>query len=163
MIKKILVLILSLTIVGCNNTITPPATPENYNEFTAGATQIAIMTTSTQTIPAPNPSPEAFELKTQVIFRDDFESQLKSGWIWVNESENNWNLNNKAGFLEIYSTGGYFRFNSSSNVLLREAPARNFMIETNLFFDPNESDQFAGLIAIESSQNFLQAGIGYCP
>lgn len=163
MSKKAIISILAFTILGCNVSVTPQPVPINYDETASRATQIAILTTTTQTVTPPASAVEPFNnLETQVLFRDDFDRQLKSDWVWINEKTENWSLESKLGFLEINAINGYFNLANASNILLYDAPQNNFIIETSFIFDPDASDQFAGLIALDSNQNFIQAGIGYC-
>lgn len=150
-----------LFILACSTSIQPNPTPAEFNEFALGATQIAIMTSTTPTIIAIQPTQES-NLSTQTIFRDEFEESLDAEWKLINENPPNWSLTTKAGFLQINSIGGYFSLGNASNVLLRPAPQGDYILETSLLFEADESDQFAGIIAAESNQNFVQAGIGYC-
>ncbi|MBL8098323.1 MAG: hypothetical protein JNK81_04035 [Anaerolineales bacterium] len=162
MTKKIFCLIFTFITIGCNASITPQPVPSNFEEHISGATQIAIITAPTPIDVFAVPTAEPFDLETQVIFRDDFNRQLKSGWVWLNERADNWSLETQPGFLQINAISGYFKLGNASNILLFDAPQDNFVIETSLIFDPEDSEQFAGLIALDSNQNFIQAGIGYC-
>lgn len=160
MIKKTINLALAFIVMGCGLSVKPLPTPTNFSEYESRATQIAIRAAPTSTLLVP--TPETFELNSQVIFRDDFEQRLRSGWAWVNERADMWSLSAQFGFLQISALNGYFRLANASNVLLMAAPQNNFAIETSLKFDPQDSEQFAGLIALDSNQNFVQAGLGYC-
>ncbi len=162
MLKKIFILTFTFIAIGCNAAITPQPTPDDFEEYIGGATQIALITAPTPTDVFTMPTAEAFDLEKQTVFRDDFVHYLKSGWVWVNEQANNWSLITQSGFLQVNVLSGYFNLGNASNVLLLDAPQDNFVIETSLVFDPEDSEQFAGLIALDSNQNFLQAGIGYC-
>lgn len=155
-------LALAFIIVGCNASITPQPIPDNFDEYIGGATQIAIITAPTPTDVFTVPTAEPFDLETRVIFRDDFDRQLRSDWVWVNERADTWSLSAQPGFLQINAIHGYFKLGNASNILLHDAPQDNFVIETSFTFDPRESEQFAGLIALDSNQNFVQAGIGFC-
>lgn len=153
---------LAFITIGCNASITPQPIPTNFEEHISGATQIAIITAPTPTDVFTVATAEPFDLETRVIFRDDFDRQLKSGWVWMNQNSENWNLETRLGFLQINTVNGYFNLGNAQNILLRDAPQNDFVIETSFIFDPIETEQFAGLIALDSNQNFLQAGIGYC-
>lgn len=153
---------LPLFILACSSSIQPNPTPVEFDEFALGATQIAIMTSTTPTIIAVQPTQET-NVSTQSIFRDEFEKSIDTEWKLINENPYNWSLTTKVGFLQITSTGGYFSLGNASNVLLRPAPQGDYILETSLLFEADESDQFAGIIAAESNQNFVQVGIGYCP
>lgn len=160
--KKIIMLAFAFIVIGCNASITPQPVPSNFEENISGATQIAILTAPTSTDVFAVPTAEPFELETRVIFRDDFTRQLRSDWIWVNERADTWSLSVQPGFLQMNAINGYFNLGNASNILLHDAPQDNFVIETSLNFDPQESEQFAGLIALDSNQNYVQAGIGFC-
>lgn len=162
MTKKIFMLMLAFITIGCNASITPQPVPANFEEHISGATQIAVMTAPTTTDVFAVPTAEPLDLETQVIFRDDFDQQLKSGWAWLNERADTWSLETQPGFLQINAISGYYKLGNASNILLFDAPQDNFVIETSFIFDPEESEQFAGLIALDSNQNFIQAGLGYC-
>lgn len=153
---------LPLFILACSNNIQPNPTPADFNELAIGATQIAILTSSTPTISAIQPTQES-KIPTQSIFRDEFEETIDAEWKLINENPHNWSLTTKEGSLQITSIGGYFSLGNASNVLLRTAPQGDYILETSLLFEADESDQFAGIIAAESNQNFVQVGIGYCP
>lgn len=159
-------LFLAFIIIGCSPEIKPYPTPTNFDEYANAATQIAILTSVTATVETPNTLPVEEILddaSSQLIFRDDFDVQLKSGWEWVNEKKENWNVSGKPGFLQINVERGYFNLENASNVLLYNAPQRDFILETVILFDAQANEQFAGLIALESSKNYAQIGIGYCP
>jgi beta-xylosidase len=164
MAKKLCILLISLFTLSCSSTISAPPLPENFNEVSLAATQIANQINSTQSTPSPTDAlAETGPLAKKVIFRDDFNVHLKSSWAWVNEDPNNWSLINKPGFLQINTTNGHFYLGNAKNVLLQPAPQDNFVVETSMLFDPSEGEQFAGLIILESNQNFIQVGLGYCP
>lgn len=161
--KKSFIWALSFFVVACNNGIQPNPTPAEFNEFVIGATQIAILTSTTSTPDViPTQPTQEVTVSAQSIFRDDFSESLDQEWKLINETPHNWSITAKTGFLQINSLGGYFNLGNASNVLLRPAPQGDYILETSLLFEADESDQFAGIIAAESNQNFVQVGIGYC-
>jgi beta-xylosidase len=163
--KFVIFILIALTLSSCKAEIKPYPTPTNFDEYANAATQIAVLTSATATVDVqPEHSEEILdEGKSNVIFRDDFDAQLKLGWEWVNEKKENWSLTTKPGFLQINVTNGYFNLKNASNVLLYNAPQGDFILETSILFDAQESEQFAGLIVLESSENYAQTGIGFCP
>ena len=108
--------------------------------------------------PIPKPTAENYDL----IFRDDFNATLAEGWQWLNEDPTAWNLSNVSGSLQILTQSGYINLGNAKNVLLRDAPAGDFLVETSLRFDPDEGDQFAGIVLYESNADYVQAGLEYC-
>jgi len=95
-------------------------------------------------------------------FRDDFDTTLGPGWQWLQEDPNNWSLSVVPGALQINVDGGEVSDETIRNLLLRQAPAGNFQIETKVTFRPVADYQFAGLIIYESAPNFVQAGRAFC-
>src|SRR5688572_2100362 len=95
-------------------------------------------------------------------FRDDFETNLATGWQWLNENPNNWSLTAVPGALQIEVDGGQVSDETITNLLLRPAPNGNFQIETKVIFSPKANFQFAGLIIYESPPNLIQAGRAFC-
>jgi beta-xylosidase len=112
-------------------------------------------TIPTQTIPA-EPSPDP------IYFRDDFDTTLDAGWVWINEDSSNWSLTAVPGMLQINAGSGSVYDDTITNLLLRPAPTGDFQFETKVTFQPNADFQFAGLIAYESPLNFIQAGRAFC-
>jgi beta-xylosidase len=95
-------------------------------------------------------------------FRDDFDATLGAGWQWLNEDPDNWSLSAVPGTLQINVDGGHVSDETIRNLLLRQAPAGNFQIETKVTFKPTADFQFAGLIVYESPPNLIQAGRAFC-
>src|SRR5688572_13302145 len=131
------------------------------------ATQAAnLLPTEEVTQPDPE-STELFPAATQTIvdsnyFRDDFENDLGPGWQWLREVPTNWSLNAVPGQLQINVDGGEVSDETLTNLLLRDAPAGNFQIETKITFSPSADFQFAGLIIYEYRTNAIQAGRAIC-
>lgn len=122
-------------------------------EISAAFTPTAMATTTPETVS---------ESDGVTIFRDDFVESLEDGWEWVNENPSTWSLSAKYGALQIQSEFGYIQFGSARNLLFRNAPQGDFMVETSLNFSASDADQFAGIVLLESEKNFIQAGLGYC-
>jgi hypothetical protein len=96
------------------------------------------------------------ELPPGVIFSDDFESQLVEGWVWEAEDPTRWSLSEVPGSLVLTTT------DPPANILLRDAPAGDFDITTQLRFAPTTDFQFAGLLIFHDEGNSLQFGHAYC-
>ena len=97
-----------------------------------------------------------------LIFRDDFKGALDSNWQWTRENNKNWSLTANAGWLEIMAGPGSVGTGDMENLLMRQAPAGNFELETSLKFKPTSNNQFAGLIIYESAKSYVQFGRGFC-
>lgn len=95
-------------------------------------------------------------------FRDDFEDSLAEGWQWLHEDASNWSLTEVPGSLQLNILGGEVSDDSLTNLLLRDAPAGDFQIETKVTVHPQADYQIAGLIIYESPGNFIQAGRAFC-
>lgn len=94
------------------------------------------------------------------VWQDNFDSEtLDPAWYWVNENPGEWSLTVNPGFLTIWTsplpTGG-------QNLLLRPAPEGNFVIQTHVFFEPNNDFQFAGLVIWQDTDNTLALGRAFC-
>ena len=117
----------------------------------------------TQELLQPTPEIVATETVTDAnYFRDDFDMMLAPGWQWIGEDPNNWSLSAVPGALQINVDGGQVSDETIRNLLLRQAPAGNFQIETKVTFRPVADYQFAGLIIYESVPNLIQAGRAFC-
>ncbi len=136
------VLILSFALVACSTSSTPPLAPTN-----------TVPPAPTFT-PSPTPDP--------LIFKDDFNGSLDSGWHWVNENTKRWSVVKFPGFLEIIAGPGFPGKGSVKNLLFRQIPADNFELETKLTFQPKANFQLAGLIIYESGANYIVFGRAFC-
>ncbi len=104
-------------------------------------------------------SPEGSQVQTaDLVFRDDFEDALSSGWEWVREVPNRWDLTSNPDFLRLtMDLEAYPR-----NILLRPAPEGNFEIAARVLFTPTENFEFAGLEIYQDDKNLLRVGRGFC-
>lgn len=151
---------------GCEIAIQPPPSEPFVAEISATRTQAAIETAAARNATATAPAtitPVPFVINdATVIFHDDFNAVFEPGWQWQNENPATWSLTNSSGNLQIQSEPGYINLGNAKNLLLRNAPAGNFIAETSVNFAPDNGDQFAGIVLLESEQDFIQAGLGYC-
>jgi beta-xylosidase len=98
-----------------------------------------------------------------VVFRDDFQGALASGWAWESEDPSRWNLTDVPGSLRIILQDGGIRWTiPAKNVLLRQPPAGKFEIETLVRLTPTSDFQFAGLVAYQDGATALQLGRAFC-
>ena len=115
--------------------------------------------------PVPPTPTFTFTPTPAVIFRDDFEAGLADGWSWVRENQYYWSLTDAPGFLRLITYPGGLAASGgtpTNSILLREAPAGNFGVETLLQFTPTSNFQLAGLIIYQSDTSYLQFGRVYC-
>lgn len=97
-----------------------------------------------------------------VLFRDDFNLALASGWNWRGNDPASISISDMRGSLRLNATSAYAYDEGIASLLIRQAPDQDFQIETRLVFSPLDEYQFAGLIVYESPKAYLQAGRGYC-
>lgn len=152
---------------GCMPRIQSPTPPAFVDELSSTLTQQASIEATIPATFTPEPMAtttlEGFQpIDREVIFRDDFVERLEDGWEWVNEDTSTWSLSIPRGSLQIQSEFGSIQFGSAKNLLLRNAPQGDFMVETSINFSASEADQFAGVVLFESEKDFLQSGLGYC-
>jgi len=101
-------------------------------------------------------SEEAPSKAGDIIFRDDFDGSLASGWDWTRADEGQWSLTNSPGSLQTdlvqtsdpYSSG-------ADTLLLRSIEEDDFEIITKVTFEPQYNFQRVGLVIAEDNQNFL--------
>ncbi|MBE0682966.1 MAG: hypothetical protein IH589_13725 [Anaerolineales bacterium] len=160
----LLITLLSLILSGCLiNAQEPTINPIELQEISIQATGIYLTQAANATAitaPPTTDTPQAEGITP--FFRDDFDTELQPGWIWVNEDKKNWNLSTRPGTLMINIQGGYVSLGNAANLLLRSAPEGDFMIETAVSALPEDNNQFAGLILYESDKNYIQMGNSFC-
>ncbi len=179
--KYIILPFIAIIIIGCQTAITPQGDPEQIQLLSNAATQLALtgsaIQTATQAVEQTatqnafnllnplTPTPTAIDINNEtanILFRDDFDKLLKTGWQWTNEIPENWSLTEKPGDLQINVIGGYVNLQNAANMLTIAAPQGDFYIETALLFDPDTDNQFAGLIMYESDNEYIQTGVSFC-
>jgi endo-1,4-beta-xylanase len=97
-----------------------------------------------------------------VLFQDDFNGSLDTGWQWTNENKNHWSLTANPGWLQITTSKGGLTDNTVENLLLRPVPQGNFELETSVRFKPTGNFQAAGLVIYESPSHYLLLTHAYC-
>ena len=152
---------------GCSVGIQSPTPQAFVEELSSTLTQQASIETTIPATFTPEAlatiTPEGFQpIDRDVIFRDEFVGRLEDGWEWVNEDPLTWSLSTLRGSLQIQSEFGYIQYGSAKNVLLRNVPQGDFMVETSINFSARDADQFAGIVLLESEKNFIQSGLSYC-
>lgn len=144
-----ILLLLTLFLSACN---APAATPTDPPP-PPPPTDTPIPPTSTSE-PTPTVAP--------LLFRDDFDGNLKEGWAWTNEDARFYSFTNNPGWLEMSARPGYIGDGTVTNLLLRNAPEGNYEIETRMNFAPKGNFQIGALVIYESGPNFVQFGRAFC-
>lgn len=122
--------------------------------------------TPTRTLLPPNPtpkhSPTPYIPDANMIFRDDFNGQLKPEWYWENEIPEQWAITEQ-GWLQITGDdNGLFNTSTQNNLLWMDTPTGNFEFSTHLVVDPVSNHQQAAIIIYGNNQNYLSVARGYC-
>ncbi|GLV53406.1 hypothetical protein KDH_02600 [Dictyobacter sp. S3.2.2.5] len=90
-------------------------------------------------------------------YSDEFNGALGPQWSWVREDPTRHSLAN--GQLSITVNGDLYRnANNGTNLLLENAPAGNYMMETKMTFDPNTNYQQAGLLVYSDDDHYIKVG-----
>jgi hypothetical protein len=105
---------------------------------------------------APTATPE------NLIFRDDFNGAMQTGWTWENERSNQWTIT-PDGWLQILGGDAALLYGQTqSNLLWRELPSGNFAITVHLKADPIANFQQATIYLYEDLDNYIAINRGYC-
>lgn len=138
----------------------------DYYEITRGDTPVRAGSPPPQPTPTPEPTAtlEPTPLPEGVLFRDDFEGFLQSGWTWVNEEPHLWTFT-PDGWLEI--TGGNAAFYHEgdigmTNFLTRELPDGEFTITAHINANPKENFQQAAIYIYQDQNNYIALNTGFC-
>ncbi len=158
--QSILFLLVVLLISGCGRSNVEIKVTETQALPISLATNTPLPTETL--LPLPRSTPIATLEPEKIIFQDDFNDALNTGWQWLNEDSANWSLQNTPGSLQINVGKGYLNLGNSSNILLIPVPEGNFEIETRLTFVERSIPHFTGLLLYESGENFIKAGHAYC-
>jgi beta-xylosidase len=141
--QMLFLFILSFVLAACSSPSAPIAAPT-----------IPIIPTNTivptPTI-APSPTPDL------LLFKDDFNGSIDSGWKIQNVNKKMY-LTNKSGWLEIIARSPL----GTKNYFLRQIPEGNFELETKMIFEPVANYQIAGLIIYYNTANYILFGRAYC-
>jgi len=91
-----------------------------------------------------------------LVFREDFEGRFDSDWAWTNAEDDQWNLTDNPGFLQVNLTRTSDVFEGGPDTLLqRRIEEDNFEITTRVLFEPGRNFQRAGLVIYEDPNNFV--------
>ena len=135
--------IFSFVLAACSSPSVPKAEPTIQTLPTNTVVPTATL--------APSPTPDP------LLFKDDFNGSIDSGWQLQNINKKMWSLTNNPGWLEIIARSPV----STKNYLLRQIPEGNFELETKMIFEPVANFQIAGLIIYYNSANYILFGRAY--
>jgi hypothetical protein len=108
--------------------------------------------------PTETPIPETTPLPEGILFRDDFEGYLQSGWEWFNEDPELWEFVEMGGSRGLQLTGAAGR----TNYLLRPAPEGDFILTAHIIADPLENFHQANIGVYENFDNYIVLNVGFC-
>jgi hypothetical protein len=138
----------------------------DYYEIARADTPVRRGSPPPQPTPTPEPTatPDPTPLPEGMLFRDDFNGYLQTGWTWVNEESDLWTLT-LDGWLEI--TGGNPAFYHEGdigmiNFLTRELPEGEFMITAHINSNPIENFQQAAIYIYQDQDNYIALNTGFC-
>ena len=108
--------------------------------------------------------------QSDVLFRDDFNGSMESGWTWVRENPATWSLTATGLRIEIengsLNVGGVYSKNYK-NILLRSAPANgDYTIEAKVNVELLEPYAKAGMVLYQDDDNYATFGLhraGFAP
>jgi len=163
---KYAVLACALLTLGCGTSTSNLPTQESNSLFSQMTSVPPLANESPTSAASLHTSPTSqsslFSDLGTLLFRDDFDGSLDSGWEWVREDDGSWSLTAAPGFMQINARSGDVNKETITNLLLRSIPSGTIQIETKITFQPVANFQFAGIIMYESPSNFVQAGRAYC-
>ncbi|MGD2147113.1 MAG: hypothetical protein PVH41_10495 [Anaerolineae bacterium] len=98
---------------------------------------------------------------------EEFEGSFGSDWVWLNEDDALWSLEESPGALRIAAPGGSFISEGAdledvTNVLAHAAPPDHFDVQTKVTFDPGQDLQNAGVFVQLHDGAVISLGRGYC-
>lgn len=100
------------------------------------------------------------ESPSSLIWTDDFNSSALNGrWSWISEAPSHWSLTARPGFLRLTTQ---LMYSGLDNLLVQDAPAGDYEIQTRLFFTPTANVQSASLMVYQNNSNLLMLGRAYC-
>ena len=171
--------VISLIFVGCGPSNTQiatatalPRTPIIEATHTPRPTQTVVPTSSPMATNTPEPTetpmptettkPTYTPLPEGVIFRDDFEGELQSGWEWENENPNRWSITDDGWLQIIGESNSLLGGDNQSNLLWYPLPDGDFVITVHLKSMPFANFHQAAIFIFEDVENYITINRGYC-
>ncbi len=113
-------------------------------------------------LPTETPRPANTPLPAGVLFRDDFEGSLQSGWEWENENPDKWGFTDDGSLQIIGEFNSLISQSQQSNLLWYALPAGDFVITVHLKTKPFENFHQAAIFIYEDPENYVTLNRGYC-
>jgi len=113
-------------------------------------------------LPTETPKPTMTPLPVGVLFRDDFEGELQSGWEWENENPAKWTFTDDGWLQIIGEYNSLLGENQQNNLLWYSLPAGDFVVTVHLKTKPFENFQQAAIFIYEDPENYVTINRGYC-
>jgi beta-xylosidase len=134
-------------------TSAPPDKPDS-TAIPAPAVKKPPIVRATDTTESPAPRPA-----DPIVAEDDFTATvLDPRWFWVRENPGRWSLTEKPGYLSIVAESGelWENFNNNRNMLLMNAPAADFQLDTRVMIQPLANHHQAGLVVYRDDDNYVK-------
>ena len=108
-----------------------------------------------------NDAPDLPEFRVQEWTMDDFDSDtLNPTWQFVRRpSGGNWSLEERKGWLRIWTQDGTLNEIRAKNILLRREEELSYNAETKLEFDPKKDGEQAGLTCYYSTVTYVRLSV----
>jgi regulation of enolase protein 1 (concanavalin A-like superfamily) len=159
----VLVIACSLILSACQST--PQATALAPSEAPIKAEVAAPTNTlvpSETPLPTDTPVPTQTPLPENVLFRDDFNGPLQTGWEWENENPQMWGFTGD-GWLRIKGeSDSLLGQNYQNNLLWYPLPEGNFIVTVHLSTHPSQNFHQAAIFIYEDPKNYVTINRGYC-
>ena len=97
-------------------------------------------------------------------YDDEFNTgTLDAKWSWVRQNAANWSLTASPGNMRIIAEAGDLNHSPASNrnLLLQNAPAGNWRLDTKLTGKPHANWLQAGLIVYQDDNNYIRMNMLY--
>jgi hypothetical protein len=129
------------------------------------ATSVPPTNTSVPTntaLPTETPKPTNTPLPTGILFRDDFNGELQSGWKWERENPDKWTITDDGWLQIIGEPNALLQENEQNNLLWYPLPSGDFVITVHLKTKPFENFHQAAIFIYEDPENYVTINRGYC-
>lgn len=91
------------------------------------------------------------------FFVDTFDGPtLAPDWFWIREDAAYWNLNERPGWLRLYTQYGSLDGGQAENVLLRAAPVAPYIVTSHFEFMPTMEFHEAALLLYQDDDNYVK-------
>lgn len=92
------------------------------------------------------------------FFFEGFDQDtLAPNWSWVRENPENWNLDERPGYLRIHTQSDTLQETiNAENILLRSAPDSSYALSARIEINPTEDYHAAQVLLYEDDDNYIQ-------